>query len=309
MRASSRSIVTIVTSVARAVLFALAALASTLLAQSRASAQRPRADEPVLQARAVKRSAPVKMFIPSGTVRMIGWDRDSIVVRGHVSATAGLFLAGNDSAGYKILVEDRSGSDNPISQLSIYVPRRSQLSLKTVNALTDVKDVGGWFYTVSGRFHLEGSMSSIEVEAMSGDIDLDATTPWARAKTGKGHLVVRGAPEDVDASTIGGTLDVATSTIIHGRFTSVTGDIHYAATMAPRSLFEFSNHSGAVDFLLPRDVSARFELSSVEGEIDNGFTQLRPAAAGVHNLQLSLGSGGADVTVRTFKGTVRLRSR
>ena len=120
---------------------------------------------------------------------------------------------------------------------------------------------------------------------------------------------MRGAPEDVDASTIGGVLDIAAATSLHGRFTSVSGDIHYAATMRDRSLFEFSTHSGAIDFLLPSDVSARFELSSVQGVIDNGFEQLRPAAAGVHTMRVNLGAGGADVTVRTFRGTVRLRTR
>jgi DUF4097 and DUF4098 domain-containing protein YvlB len=294
--------------VLRAMTFAAAVLGTVFIASPRARAQDVRTDGPVLRARALKRSAPVKVFIPSGAVRVIGWDRDSIVIRGRIPPGASLLIAGSDTAGYKIVVENR-GDANVASRLSIYVPRRSQLALKSADAVTEVKDVGGWFYTVSGRFHLEGSMSSIDVEAMSGDIDLDATTPWARAKTGKGHLVVRGAPEDVDASTIGGALDVETSTIAHGRFTSVTGNIRYASTMAPRSLFEFSSHSGAVDFLLPRDVSARFELSSVEGAIDNSFTQIRPAAAGVHNLQLSLGSGAANVTVRTFKGTVRLRSR
>ncbi|MGH7621730.1 MAG: hypothetical protein ACREMU_05270 [Gemmatimonadaceae bacterium] len=97
--------------------------------------------------------------------------------------------------------------------------------------------------------------------------------------------------------------------MLRGRFTSVTGDIRYASSFSPRSLFEFSDHSGTVEFLLPRDVSAHFELSSVMGEIENGFTQLRPAATGVRSLSLRLGAGDANVEVRTFKGAVRLRSR
>lgn len=293
---------------ARKLLF-VAMCATTSLAISRAGAQRAPTDDPVLRARALREGAPVKMFIPSGTVRLIGWDRDSIVIRGRLPAPAQLMFGGSDTSGYKLAIEQQGDASMAASRLLIYLPRRSQVSLKTADALVDATDVFGWFYTVSGRYHIDGAASSIEVEAMSGDIDLNATTPWARAKTGKGHLVVRGSPQDVDASTISGTLDVATATILHGRFTSVTGDVHYTATMAPHSLFEFSTHSGTVDFLLPSDVSARFELSTVDGEIENGFTQLRPAAAGVHNLQLSLGSGAADVTVRTFKGTVRLRSR
>jgi hypothetical protein len=279
------------------------------LASSRAASQQPRAEEPVLRAHALTPGAPLKMFVPSGTVQLIGWDRDSIVIRGRVPSPAGLLMGGSSGAGFKIVVDQRDDNAPVASHLSIYVPRRSQISLKTVDAVTTSTDVGGWFYTVSGSLHIAGTTSTVDVEAMSGDIDLNATTPWARAKTGKGHLVIRGSPQDVDASTISGNLDVQASTIAHGRFTSVSGDIQYAAAMSPRALFEFSNHSGSVDLLLPRDVSARFELSSVEGGIDNGFVQLRPAAAGVHNLQLSLGTGSADVTVRTFKGMVRLRSR
>ncbi|MEO6211144.1 MAG: DUF4097 family beta strand repeat-containing protein [Gemmatimonadaceae bacterium] len=285
-------------------------LAMALGVTARVAAQntRPTAD-PVLRARALRSGAPLKMFVPSGTVQLIGWDRDSVVVRGRLPASAQLLLSGTDTAGYKLIVDQRDGGSMSASRLVIYMPRASQVALKTVDALSNVSDVGGWFYAVSGSYHIAGTMRSVDVESMSGDIDLDAATPWARAKTGKGHLVIRGSLEDVDASTIGGTLDVATATILHGRFTAVTGDIHYAATIREHSLFEFSTHSGAIDFLLPRDVSARFELSSVEGVIDNGFAQLHPAASGVHTLQVSLGTGASDVTVRTFKGTVRLRAR
>jgi hypothetical protein len=289
----------------RAMLFGCA----VAVAFAQAGAQQPRADEPVLRAHALTAGAPLKMFVPSGTVQLIGWERDSIVIRGRVPSPARLLMGGSSGAGFKIVIEQRDDNAPVASRLSIYLPRTSQVSLKTVDAMTTSTDVGGWFYTVSGSVHITGTVSTIDAEAMSGDIDLDATTPWERAKTGKGHLLIRGSPQDVDASTVSGTLDVATATIAHGRFTSVSGDIHYAAALGARSLFEFSNHSGAVDLLLPRDVSARFELSSVEGAIENGFTQLRPAAAGMHNLQLRLGSGDADVTVRTFKGIVRLRSR
>lgn len=279
------------------------------LAPSRARAQHAGATDPVLRARALRPGSPLKMFIPSGTVRIVGWDRDSIVIRGRVPSSGKLMFGGSDTSGYKLVIEQRDGGELPASHLVIYVPRRSQLSLKTADARVDATDVSGWFYTVSGRYHIDGAASSLDVEAMSGDIDLEATTPFARAKTGKGRLTIRGSPEDVDASTIGGTLEVAAASIMHGRFGSVTGDIHYGSTMRERSIFEFSTHSGAIDFLLPRDVSARFALTSVDGVIDNGFEQLHPAATGVHTLRVTLGTGGSDVTVRTFKGTVRLRAR
>lgn len=291
-------------------LAAIAIGAVSLLAPLPAAGQHATATDPVVRARTLRPGAPVKMFIPSGTVRLIGWDKSTIEIRGRLASAAQISLTGTDSGGMKLVIDEPVGRPAAqASRLLIRMPRGSQLSLKTVDAIVESTDIGGWFYTVSGALRIDGSMSTVDAEAMSGDISLAATTPWARARTGAGHLLVRGAPEDVDASTIGGTLDVATATILRGRFTSVTGDIRYASAFSPRSLFEFSDHSGTVEFLLPRTVSARFELSSVEGDIDNEFMQLRPAAAGMRSLSLRLGAGDANVVVRTFRGAVRLRSQ
>jgi putative adhesin len=287
--------------------FAVLPLAMALLAHAAALPRWPAAADPVLRARRLVAGAPVKMFIPSGTVELVGWDHDSIEIRGTVPRAGALVLSGSDTAGLKLMIEPRNRDASIMSRVIVHLPRRSQVSIKTVDAIVRATDVGGWFYTVSGRIRLDGSATSVDAEAMSGDLDLNVSTPWARAKTGKGHLAIGGSPEDVDASTISGALDVSSPTIMRGRFTSVAGDIRYASTMLPKSLFEFSNHSGSVELTLPRDVSARLELSSVEGEIDDGYHELHPATGGTHNLQLLLGTGASDVTVRTFRGTVRLR--
>jgi hypothetical protein len=285
------------------------AAAALGLAALRAPAQPTAADGPLLRAAALRPTAAVKLFVSSGTVRLVGWDRDSLVVRGTVGRGSHLIFGAADSSGAKLVVEEQAGTPAGRSTLVIYLPRRSQVAAKGVDLQLSATDLSGWYYTVSGRMHFSGSVSSIDAEAIGGSIDLDVSTPWARVKTGEGRLLIRGAPQDVDASTIGGTLDIAASSILRGRFASVTGDIRYAAVPAPGSLFEFSDHAGTVDLLLPRDASARLELSSVTGDVANGFTETRPIATGPHSLRLRLGRGDAQVTVRTFRGTIRLRPR
>jgi hypothetical protein len=159
---------------------------------------------------------------------------------------------------------------------------------------------------VSGAVRLVGASSVLEVLSMSGDVDLDVAAPWVRARTGDGHLTIRGAPQDVDASTVGGRLDVSAAPILRGEFASVTGDIHYSGAPISGAILDFSNHGGNVDLALSRDVSGRFALSSVTGPIENGFVQMRPAASAPHAETVTLGAGGAHVTVRTFKGAIRL---
>jgi len=265
------------------------------------------ADGPVLGAIGIDPTAGIKVFNPAGTVRIVAWDRDSVVVRGHV-ATSQQFFFGGGRQGAKLGTEDRKGAkESGRSDLVIFAPRRGKLSVKTVSAGIVGDGISGWFYSVSGSIRLTGIVSSVEVETMNGSIDLDVTTPWLRARTGDGHLLIRGAPQDVDASTISGTLDVVAPKIMRAQFVSVSGDIRWVGSPAAGAVFDFSNHSGAVELMLPTTASAALTLASVSGAIDNGFTRIRPVAAEPHSLRLNLGRGDAHLSARTFKGPIRLR--
>jgi hypothetical protein len=265
---------------------------------------------PVLSARRVTPTFGLNLWNPAGHVRVIAWDRDSLLIRGRLDRTKRLFFGG-DSTGAKIGVDwpKSGGDDAKPCDFVIYVPRRAKASIKTVSADIEATDVSGSFYTVSGAIRLSGTATSIEAESMSGNLDLDTNVPWLRARTGDGHLLLRGRPQDVDAATIAGTLDIATPTVVRGQFTSVSGDIHYAGSIPADAIFEFSNHSGSVDLLLATNVSGTFSLSSVTGPIENSLPNVRPAAVNPHAMRITLGRGGASVTVRTYKGVIRLRSQ
>ncbi|AHG93632.1 protein of unknown function DUF4098 (plasmid) [Gemmatirosa kalamazoonensis] len=264
---------------------------------------------PVLWARAVEPTAGFKIYNPVGTLRIVGWDRDSIVVRGRLGRGERMYHDVTARGGKLGIDERADGGDARPSDLVIYLPRRSQIAVKTASADVSGADVSGWFYSVSGTIHLVGTSTSIDAESMSGNVSLDVSAPWVHARTGDGHLLLRGAPQDADVSTIGGTLDVASQATLRGRFASVTGDIHYVGTPPSGAILEFSNHSGSVDCLLPRGAAGVFELSTVTGDIVNGYTRVRPAAqpGRGRTLRVDLGGGGGHVSVRTFKGTIRLR--
>jgi hypothetical protein len=262
-----------------------------------------------LAARHLDAGASVNMSVPAGSVRLIGWAHDSFVVRGHVPSGEKLFVGGSPR-GYKLIIEDLvvRAPSRPCD-LVVYLPASSTASLRTASADITGSDVSGLFTTVSGHVTLGGAARSIEVEDMNGDVDLDVATPWIRVRTGDGHLIVRGAPQDIDASTVAGAMDVASPAIVRGQFGSVSGDIRYAGAPAAGGIFEFSNHSGSVELLLARTVSGVFTLSSIVGSIENGFGGVRPAASDPHSLRITLGRGESQVAVRTYRGTIRLRSQ
>ena len=267
---------------------------------------------PVLRARSLDATAAVKIFNPAGSIRLVGWDRDSIVVRGRI-ARGERFFFGGSASGVKFGIDDAvtSGDSRP-SDLVVYLPRASRISTKSASADITGTDVSGWFYSVTGSIRLAGSATTIEAETMDGNIDLDVAVPWVRARTGNGTLTLRRAAADADLATIAGTLNVATASVRRGRFSSVTGDIRMIGAPPADALLELSNHEGSVDLLLPRNANGVFDLSTVSGTIENAFRGMRPAARSAiqsRALRVQLGDGGAHVTVRTFRGPIRLRSQ
>lgn len=282
----------------------IVALALMLASQVQAQSA---ADGPVLRARRINSDAGFKVWMPDGTLKLVAWDRDSLVIRGRVAPGDNFFFGGT-AAGLKGGVEhpDSEGSGGK-STLVIYLPRKATVSVKTVSTRTDAVGVTGSFYSVSGSMHLSGTATSIEAETMTGSLDLDVRTPYLRARTGDGHLLLRGAPEDVDVSTIGGVLDIAATTVRRGQFGSVSGVIRYAGSLANGAIMEFSSHSGNIELMLPSTVSGVFSLTSMLGAIEDGLSSVRPIATQPHSVRLTMGRGGSQVTVRTFKGTIRLR--
>jgi hypothetical protein len=292
-------------------------LVVAMLCARRAFAQTRRGvDGPVLGARQTSPTVSIKAWNPTGSIRFVAWDKDSVVVHGAVGRNVKFELSGQGE-GMKLGaikltlgVEGHwNDADAAPSQFVVYMPRHGAVSVKTVSADIISDGVGGWFYSVSGSIRLSGQVTSVDAETMDGSLDMNVSTSWVKARAGNGSLLVRGQPQDVDASTVGGTLSIATSSVLRGQFSSVTGDVHFVGDPAPRAILDFSSHSGAVDLLLPQDASAALALSSVSGPIENGFTRVRPTALTPQSMRLNLGRGEAQMTVRTFRGAIRLRAQ
>jgi DUF4097 and DUF4098 domain-containing protein YvlB len=287
-------------------LFAAVAMFAPPFAATARNAIVPQHD-PVLTARHMNQGASLKVFNATGAVRLVGWSHDSMEVRGNVTPRRRYYAAG-DANGAKVGVDDGpSNEPPPHGDLTIYVPRGTQVSVKTVNGNVETSDVSGWFYSIAGSVRIGGNAKSIEVDAMRGDIDLAVSVPWMHVRAGEGHVVVHGIVTDADISTIGGKLDIASGAIQRGRFASVAGDIRWTGAPAPGAILDFSNHNGAVEFVLPRSTAATFSLSTVGGTITNGFAQVRPVSQAERSVRVTFGRGGADIAVRTFKGAIRMR--
>jgi hypothetical protein len=255
------------------------------------------------------RGSAVKGFVPAGAIRLIGWDRDSIVITGVVGRGEKFFFGGG-RGGVKFGVEDSAiDAESQPSYFDVYLPKTSQVSVKTVSGTIVAVDVSGWFYTVAGRIEISGRSREIEAEAMDGSVFVTAIARWVRARTASGQIRLSGNIEDAAASSVSGPISVSTAGLVRGQFGSVTGNILFTAALPDRGVFSFDNHSGSVELRLRPAAIGNFSITTVQGSIENGLVAFQPAGAPrgrPQSLGFRLGSGGSYVTIRTYKGTIIL---
>ncbi|HUP00418.1 MAG TPA: DUF4097 family beta strand repeat-containing protein [Gemmatimonadota bacterium] len=250
----------------------------------------------------------IKVYLLEGSVRVVGWDRDSLAVSGTV-ATGRLFFGGAGKSAKLGVWDDNLESGS--ADLEVRVPATSTIWIKSHEADVSVSGVTGGVdaYSVTGDVRVAGTLRHLYAESMGGAIEITASAPSVRAKTAGGWITFRGSGDDLTLSTVAGTIDAAARrNPLRARIETVTGDIRFAGGVQPGGALAFQTHSGAVDIQLPGDLGAEVAVATIEGEIANG---LRVAAGGERDLrgrELSFltGEGGAQVTVRTFSGDVTL---
>lgn len=253
---------------------------------------------------AVDSTVGVKVFVPEGRVRVIGWARDSVAVSGTVGQGARVVFAGTRAA-VKISVEDGA------AWLTVYVPRTGTASIKAASGDIDAHDVSGWFYSVSGHVRVDGAARTVEAESISGALEVSVNASWVRARTASGQLRLGGRVEDASASSVDGAVVVTTTGVASGRFGSVTGPVSIAADPGATGVIDADSYSGTVEFDVPPALQGVCVLTSVAGAIESELPSVRPVSGpGGRGQQLTVRFGdgaGARVTVRTLHGTIRLR--
>lgn len=259
---------------------------------------------------------------PFGVTRVIGWDADSVAVTGSVGAGAGRFYAGGNGQVLKLGVEAPLDQPTPgRAELEIRVPRRATVWVKSAGADIDVVGMDGFLdlNAVSGAIRVTGSPQDVSAESMSGTVEIVGGTGRARVKTVSGAVLLRGASEDLGASTLSGSIVVRAAGwqrggagVQRGKFESVTGDIRFEGELGRGGVLEIESQSGKVDVRVPASTPADFDLVSIGGDIHNtlGSAQptMRPEGRG-QELHFSTGAAGAQVTVRSYKGSVVLGPR
>ncbi|MEP6731877.1 MAG: DUF4097 family beta strand repeat-containing protein [bacterium] len=274
------------------------------------------AQQKVLLGHATTSTVSLKLFAAVGDIRVVGWDRDSVELSGVVptGVKAQLYAGAPDehAKGLKMFVESPTEQSGREGTLVLHVPRAARVWLKTGSADMDVTGVTGGLdlNVVGGSITVHGNPKEVRAESMDGNVIIDGSPEWLRAKTATGDITLHGGG-DIGASTISGTIRTNGGDVERAKLESTTGTLSFASVLTRNASVELETHSGPIDIQLSLKSDADVDASTITGAIDNQWTRTRPATGREGRgmtLQTSSGMGGAHIVVRSFKGTIQLRT-
>jgi DUF4097 and DUF4098 domain-containing protein YvlB len=250
----------------------------------------------------------------SGSVKVTGWDKAEVQVKGTIGDGGELSF---DGSAKQIAIEVEAEHGNPMglkSDLEVFVPAGSSVSIEGFQATISIAGVTGSVSaeTVNGSITQTGAAKSVELQSVNGAIDVTKATGRLKAEAVNGTVTVRDASGELEASTVNGRLLVSGGSFDRAALESVSGGVRFEAGLSGRATLSVESVSGPVDLYLPAGLGADFTVSTFSGPVTN---ELGPAAEKTSKwtpekeLSFTTGSGGARITVETLSGAINIHKR
>jgi hypothetical protein len=252
----------------------------------------------------------VRVFNAAGSIRVIGWDLDSVRWGGTLAPGQELFGGGSR----RMVKLGPSGPDGP-AQLVVRLPRGAKLVIDGGESTVEVEGMSGpvEIRGGGGAVQVSGAPVRLTIETVDGAVTL-AGGPFrsTEVRTAGGIIRVAGAREEIVLSTVTGAVTAEVAGVTRGRISSVRGVIRFSGSVDPTGTLAIESHGGDIDLSLDPRPGLELVVTAFGGSITNALTTStpRPVRDGrSHLLETIVGDGGGTVTVTSFKGTVRVQPK
>ncbi len=289
--------------VAAAIAGALAIAVSTVSAQERGK-RTPQTDRTVTVAKGTRLS----VSNDAGEVVLRTWDRDSLRVQASHSAHVTVDI---QTTGTVMTVRSRA-SGGPAGGVDYEITAPAWLPVK----------VSGQFLYIG----IEGAQNEVSAETVRGDIVVKGGSGFVTAKSIDGEVIVEDAKGRINVSSVNegiritGAIGEVTADSTNGdimltkvdakslEVTSVNGDVRYEGTIGSGGQYRFSTHNGDITMVLPETTNATFTVRTYSGDFSSNLpTKVVGEVRRGRRTTYILGSGGVEVELESFGGTIRLR--
>jgi DUF4097 and DUF4098 domain-containing protein YvlB len=273
--------------------------------------------QPVNESHPIDPGSEVGIEVLSGTVVIEAWSQNLVEVTGTLGDGVEDLEIDADEDGVYIEVEydeQYHGRQDVDTDLTIRVPAGVAMSVETVSASVSVTGLTGELdvETVSGAVDIASMPSELDIETVSGSIHVDRAPHEADISSVSGLIEVREAGGMLDAENVSGSITIHGGVIDGGDFETVSGDITCHAVPNPGSSLDIETMDGTITLTIDANLVASFDLTTFSGAIENQIgpepTRTSKYTPG-KELSFNTGTGGPDISLESFSGSIRLITR
>jgi len=273
------------------------------------------ADKPVNEIRAAAPDGTVEVSNIAGLIDVEGWDRAEVELTGTLADS--IEKVEFEVIGDHTTIEvkyPKNSKKSAFANLKVMVPSGSAIGVEAVSADITVSWVLGELEleSVSGDVEVFGTPAGIEAASVSGDVIVEMAADDVELASVSGDVLVREVRGELEAESVSGDISVESGLLAGGSFETVSGNISLEVAL-DRGDIDVESMSGTLTLSVPHSTIADFEIETFTGSIDNRLTGDQATRTSRHTpgseLEFSTGSGGPEVSISSFSGSVTIVGR
>jgi len=263
----------------------------------------------------------LKVNITSGQIEIRGWNKNKVKLTGDFNGDADRLVFKKSGKNIKLEVKDQSsgwwgGNSGGHVDFVLHAPKQSDLEIDGTSLSIEIQDISGDLdiNSISGSIRTKGGdknnqSARADIETVSGDIDIEDAGGKLRLRTVSGDINADVNASTFEAKSVSGDIEGQIGQTDYASFLSVSGDIEIELILANDSRVEGQTVSGNLELDFKERVSADFELNTGPGgDIRNRLSDDRPDDDNRwgQELNFTLKDGDSTVDLETMSGTIKL---
>jgi DUF4097 and DUF4098 domain-containing protein YvlB len=256
----------------------------------------------------VSRGARLAIDNHAGEVVIRTWDKDAVRVQARHTSRARINVR-STASGVSVSASGTRGPESIEYELMIpgWMPAKVDGTYNYVMIEGAESEVSA--ETVRGDIVIKGGTGFVVAKSIEGEVIVDGARGRVTASSVNQGIRITGASGDIIAETTNGSISMTRMEAKSVDAGTVNGDIVYDGSVADDGRYSFATHNGDVTVGVPDTSSASFSIRTYNGSIRSSLPTKGPGEPYGRGKRVTytLGNGGAQVEIESFKGTVRLR--
>ena len=251
-----------------------------------------------------------------GKIRIVGWNKDKVQVKGELDDLAEELVFENNGkvTVVKIKMPRRNINHGDGTDLVIHIPMGNRIDFNGVSTDLLVEGINGGVdvRSVSGDVDMVKVSKQIFVNSVSGDITLKKSSGPAKLDSISGDIKGELDSESVLSNSVSGDITLHLKKFDEIRATTVSGDVWVSGHLNDSGKVRMSSVNADITLSFDNMINARVNISAGPGgDISNKLSsdRVEEIFPRQQKLNMSLGDGSGSIKIGTVNGSITLRGK